>query len=92
MYIEQCFLYQEEDGIRDAQESRWLGDEYKRQVAEEARSAGNKMMWDVVETWLKASGGNVGCILYTSDAADDLFCVYLGGRRIINKNISSYIT
>ena len=29
-------------------------------VAEEARSAGNKMMWDVVETWLKASGGKVG--------------------------------
>ena len=29
-------------------------------VAEEARGAGNKMIWDVVETWLKASGGKVG--------------------------------
>jgi len=29
-------------------------------VAEEAKSAGNKMVWDVVETWLKASGGKVG--------------------------------
>ena len=28
--------------------------------------------------------GNV-CLLYTSDAADDLLCVDLGGRRIIKK-------
>jgi len=28
-------------------------------VAEEAKSAGNKMMWDVVETWLKAKGGKI---------------------------------
>src|SRR5450756_2251078 len=26
-----------------------------------------------------------GCLLYTSDAADDLLCVDLGGRRIIQK-------
>src|SRR5450756_1206562 len=26
---------------------------------------------------------NLGCLLYTSDAADDLLCVDLGGRRII---------
>ena len=26
-----------------------------------------------------------GCLLYTSDAADDLPCVDLGGRRIIKK-------
>src|SRR5450756_1830675 len=26
---------------------------------------------------------NYGCLLYTSDAADDLLCVDLGGRRII---------
>ena len=25
------------------------------------------------------------CLLYTSDAADDLLCVALGGRRILNK-------
>ena len=25
------------------------------------------------------------CLLYTSDAADDLLCVDLGGRRIIKK-------
>ncbi|MDP3702057.1 MAG: thiosulfohydrolase SoxB [Hylemonella sp.] len=28
-------------------------------VAEEARSAGNKQVWDVVETWLKARGGKI---------------------------------
>src|SRR5680860_1896342 len=28
------------------------------------------------------------CLLYTSDAADDLLCVDLGGRRIINKKTS----
>ena len=29
--------------------------------------------------------GNSNCLLYTSDAADDLLCVDLGGRRIIKK-------
>ena len=29
-------------------------------VAEEARTAGNKMVWEVVEQWLKAQGGKVG--------------------------------
>ena len=28
---------------------------------------------------------NLSCLLYTSDAADDLLCVDLGGRRIIKK-------
>ena len=27
-----------------------------------------------------------GCLLYTSDAADDMQCVDIGGRRIIKKN------
>src|SRR5450756_2593452 len=29
--------------------------------------------------------GRMGCLLYTSDADDDLLCVDLGGRRIIKK-------
>ena len=28
----------------------------------------------------------IPCLLYTSDAADDLLCVDLGGRRINKKN------
>ena len=27
------------------------------------------------------------CLLYTSDAADDMQCVDLGGRRIIKKHV-----
>src|SRR5450756_1814517 len=30
------------------------------------------------------------CLLYTSDAADDLLCVDLGGRRIIKKKKKRY--
>ena len=30
------------------------------------------------------------CLLYTSDAADDLLCVDLGGRRIIKKKKKIY--
>ena len=30
-------------------------------------------------------GRDPSCLLYTSDAADDLLCVDLGGRRIIKK-------
>ena len=30
------------------------------------------------------------CLLYTSDAADDLLCVDLGGRRIIKKKNKQY--
>src|SRR5450756_2491259 len=32
-----------------------------------------------------AAGRAYNCLLYTSDAADDLLCVDLGGRRIIKK-------
>ena len=29
-----------------------------------------------------------GCLLYTSDAADDLLCVDLGGRRLLKNKTS----
>ena len=32
-----------------------------------------------------ALGVSYACLLYTSDAADDMQCVDLGGRRIIKK-------
>ena len=32
------------------------------------------------------------CLLYTSDAADDLLCVDLGGRRIIKKKNNTKTT
>ena len=39
----------------------------------------------------RAFGLFVDCLLYTSDAADDLLCVDLGGRRIIKKKKNTYI-
>ena len=33
-----------------------------------------------------------GCLLYTSDAADERSSVDLGGRRIIKKNISVFFS
>ena len=41
--------------------------------------------WDPVPTMLCQNHMQVICLLYTSDAADDLLCVDLGGRRIIKK-------
>ena len=52
------FFFQAEDGIRDAQESRGLGDVYKRQVY--FRLSIHAL---VAEIW--------PCLLYTSDAADE---------------------
>ena len=37
-------------------------------------------------------GRGMVCLLYTSDAADDLLCVDLGGRRIIKKKQKKQIT
>ena len=35
--------------------------------------------------WKEGNTVYIICLLYTSDAADDLLCVDLGGRRIIKK-------
>ena len=40
----------------------------------------------LLETFVESHQGFIqwwGCLLYTSDAADDLLCVALGGRRIL---------
>ena len=34
---------------------------------------------------IRVGDGSYGCLLYTSDAADDLLCVDLGGSRILKK-------
>src|SRR5665254_28346 len=72
---------QAEDGIRDAQESRGLGDVYKRQEIV-------SFVMPESERWclyVLAIMATITCLLYTSDAADDLTRVDLGGRRIIKK-------
>ena len=48
-------------------------------VASTDNSQVNRAIFDA------ASGRGILCLLYTSDAADDLLCVDLGGRRINKK-------
>src|SRR5665254_15634 len=73
-------IFQAEDGIRDAQESRGLGDVYKRQRRRcRARSTGSKTRprsLRRLRAWRRLS-------LIHICAADDLTRVDLGGRRII---------
>ena len=84
------FFFQAEDGIRDLVRSRGLGDVYKRQVLIidknppelYGRRSGYILSADP-QTFLFLR--QYICLLYTSDAADDLLCVDLGGRRIIKK-------
>src|SRR5450756_2567922 len=52
----------------------WLSSAYRRDLARLNRFSADD--W----RWLRSA-----CLLYTSDAADDLLCVDLGGRRIIKK-------
>ena len=95
------FFFQAEDGIRDLVRSRGLGDVYKRQRQNrysrykwKARANGHGyiLAGDAVgigcqqgEALSSRLGNVTTCLLYTSDAADDLLCVDLGGRRIIKK-------
>mgnify|MGYP007112062313 CR=1 FL=1 len=91
MYCFICgFFFQAEDGIRDLVRSRGLGDVYKRQDHELAGGAllrADGVTAGVADGVHRDAGlvGGGGCLLYTSDAADDLLCVDLGGRRIIKK-------
>src|SRR5428012_18798 len=58
-----------------------LGDVYKRQLVNLSHQvAGVTLAVGKYNLCLRI------CLLYTSDAADDLLCVDLGGRRIINQN------
>ena len=84
------FFFQAEDGIRDLVRSRGLGDVYKRQVVH--RGAGELGIDPVTgqrvelgEGGQERGGIGGGCLLYTSDAADERSSVDLGGRRIIKK-------
>ena len=91
------FFFQAEDGIRDLVRSRGLGDVYKRQeLARELKKNAKERqeltksieestrMHKQYREILSKPPFNL-CLLYTSDAADDLLCVDLGGRRIIKK-------
>ena len=89
-------MFQGEDGIRELVRSRGLGDVYKRQ--EGAGLAGGDVHQAVdllahgvhrerphLRLELEGAVEAEGCLLYTSDAADERSSVDLGGRRIIKK-------
>ena len=84
------FFFQAEDGIRDLVRSRGLGDVYKRQGL--MRVVLLRFLASVVFLSFAAPASAqwygalyMGCLLYTSDAADERSSVDLGGRRIIKK-------
>ena len=78
---------QAEDGIRVLVRSRGLGEVYKRQQEGRAQEERSESMKAVVNCVAYRNGERVGdCLLYTSDAADDLLCVDLGGRRFHTPN------
>ena len=84
------FFFQAEDGIRDLVRSRGLGDVYKRQVAYGADRVARLRPAGAVGVcrWRRVTRQPalfMGCLLYTSDAADERSSVDLGGRRIIKK-------
>ena len=84
------FFLQAEDGIRDLVRSRGLGDVYKRQgmgIPSIGIYTYELYHFYDVETIIRvgSAGSLDNCLLYTSDAADDLLCVDLGGRSIIKK-------
>ena len=84
------FCFQAEDGIRDLVRSRGLGDVYKRQVEElnvyqEIVTGKRNHSEDKREDLSSLKDQYTGCLLYTSDAADERYSVDLGGRRIIKQ-------
>ena len=90
-----CFFFQAEDGIRDLVRSRGLGDVYKRQgsvgLEEGAETAGAVgIAKSGKRLGLDLPDPLAGCLLYTSDAADERSSVDLGGRRIIKKKKKTY--
>ena len=90
MYLVWYFLFQAEDGIRDLVRSRGLGDVYKRQVPLQAilQFAVIALAFDHQAHGARSAAGLMrytGCLLYTSDAADERSSVDPGGRRILKK-------
>ena len=60
------FFFQAEDGIRDAQESRGLGDVYKRQIRNSASYGNEDGLWEL------AVLDTDGKIDYTTSITDDV--------------------
>ena len=88
--LQSGFFFQAEDGIRYLVRSRGLGDVYKRQRVcpqDRVRLPGQGPLFCWLPFFQLAVLQHLlfGCLLYTSDAADERSSVDLGGRRIIKK-------
>ena len=92
------FFFQAEDGIRDLVRSRGLGDVYKRQDEYSTHHSAGQAERRGANVGRRGSQPDgereqaQGCLLYTSDAADERSSVDLGGRRIIKKKTRESIT
>src|SRR5680860_1903561 len=62
-----------------------LSPEIKRVWEENNEVYGIRKIWHQLQRENFSVARCTVCLLYTSDAADDLLCVDLGGRRIIKK-------
>ncbi len=90
--VAQEFCFQAEDYIREAQGSRGLGDIYKRQLLA-GPFAGCMLGYFGAEVIkIDTPNGAAPCLLYTSDAADDLLCVDLGASRTSNNLLHLYLS
>ena len=82
--LESRLLGLEKERIRVAAEERFISMELAKKAAEikvdEARGESTRNISAGIRAGLEGLGE--GCLLYTSDAADDTPCVDLGGRRI----------
>ena len=83
-------FFQAEDGIRYLVRSRGLGDVYKRQGRPAACGRRGRRRGPATGATTRppprtGPAAGPGCLLYTSDAADERSSVDLGGRRIIKK-------
>src|SRR5450756_612831 len=68
--------------IGEVNRGRWWNPEFKPVAGTLRRAPGREVVVvDSPALWPL----RYPCLLYTSDAADDLLCVDLGGRRIIKK-------
>eukprot|EP00657_Telonema_sp_P-1_P001072 TRINITY_DN12344_c0_g1_i1.p1 TRINITY_DN12344_c0_g1~~TRINITY_DN12344_c0_g1_i1.p1 ORF type:complete len:140 (-),score=35.25 TRINITY_DN12344_c0_g1_i1:43-462(-) len=63
----------------------WSSDDLTFAVADSTVVVGVGVIRELSPASLVLARGGHRCLLYTSDAADDLLCVDLGGRRIIKK-------
>eukprot|EP00658_Telonema_sp_P-2_P056541 TRINITY_DN4499_c0_g1_i3.p1 TRINITY_DN4499_c0_g1~~TRINITY_DN4499_c0_g1_i3.p1 ORF type:complete len:138 (+),score=57.63 TRINITY_DN4499_c0_g1_i3:68-481(+) len=71
------FFFQAEDGIRDAQESRGLGDVYKRQVSTQSTGAFEQTLKATIaeilsQSFVKLASTETAAMLNSKDAAKEL--------------------